>query len=178
MQKRKRSIQGRLNLQVLQEAENEAKLEESIMEEEILSKEKKVYKNRRHNIRLKMAIATARKKMRLKKLAAKVKSVLDRLAFASGSLQANSAKQIQLIEDQYSREKAANEEELHQMAREEETREDNNRQLRTERQSINARDTTQAEEDLVAGIQANEDLLSDEEDREDEEDELDEQQDE
>ena len=69
VQKRKRSLQDRLDLQVLQEAENEAKLEESMMDEEILDKEKKVYENRRQNISLEMAVATARKKTRLKKLA-------------------------------------------------------------------------------------------------------------
>ena len=39
MQKRKRSIQRSIDLQILQEAETEAQLEESVMEEEIVSRE-------------------------------------------------------------------------------------------------------------------------------------------
>ena len=176
VQKRKRSIQRSIDLQVMQEAETEAKLEESVMEEEIVSRESRVFENRRHNVRLEMAIAAARKKMLLQKMADKVKSALDRLAYATESLQQNSARKIQLIEDQYTREKALNERELQNIATEEEIKRDSHRLGRRERQSFYARDATKAEEDLVAGIQAseNEDLLSDEEDHEDEEDDVDE----
>ena len=171
MQKRKRSIQRSIDLQVLQEAETEAKLEESVMEEEIVSRESQVFENRRQNVRLEMAIAAARKKMVLQKLANKVESSLDRLAFATESLQKNSARKIQRIEDQYSREKAANERELQHIATEEENKRDSHRLRRRDRLSFHARDANKAEEDLVAGIQAskNEDLLSDNEDNEDEE---------
>ena len=171
MQKRKRSIQRSIDEQVLQEAETEAKLEESVMDEEIVSRESKVFENRRHNVRLEMQIAAAKKKMLLQKLASKVKSALDRLAFAQESLQQNSARKIKQIEDKYAREEAANERELQHIATEEETKKDSHRLRRRDRQSFHARDSTKAEEDLVAGIQAseNEDLLSDDEDHEDEE---------
>ena len=172
MQKRKRSIQRSIDEQVLQEAETEAKLEESVMSEEIVSRESKVFENRRENVRLEMEIAAARKKTLLQKLADKVESALDRLAFATESLQKNSAKKIQLIEDQYTREKAVNERELQHIAMEEENKKDSHRLRRRDRLIFHARDANKAEEDLVAGIQAseNEDLLSDDENHEDEED--------
>ena len=170
MQKRKRSIQRSIDEQVLQEAEMEAKLEESVMEEEIVSRESRVFENRRQNVRLEMAIAAARKKMLLQKLADKVESALDRLAFATESLQKNSAKKIQLIEDQYTREQDGNERELQHIATEEQNKKDSHRLRRRDRLIFHARDANKAEEDLVAGIQAseNEDLLSDNEDHEDE----------
>ena len=172
MQKRKRSIQRSIDLQVLQEAETEAKLEESVMEEEIVSRESQVFENRRQNVRLEMAIAATRKKMLLQKLAGKVESALDRLAFATESLQKNSAKKIQLIEDQYTREQDGNERELMHIATEEQNRKDSHRLRRGDRLIFHARDVNRAEEDLIAGIQAseNEDLISDDEDEEDAED--------
>ena len=47
LKKRKRSIQKYLDLHVIQEAETEARLEESAMEEEIVSREHQVFENRR-----------------------------------------------------------------------------------------------------------------------------------
>ena len=172
MQKRKRSIQRSIDEQVLQEAETEAKLEESVMDEEIGSRESRVFENRRQNVQLEMEIAAARKKTLLQKLADKVESALDRLAFATESLQKNSAKKIKLIEDQYTREQDGNERELQHIATEEQNKKDSHRLRRRDRQIFHARDTTRAEEDLVAGIQAseNEDLLSDDEAYQDEED--------
>ena len=172
MQKRRRSIQRSLDQQVLQEAETEAKLEESVMEEEIVEREREVFENRRQNVQLEMGIAAARKRMRLQKLADRVESALDRLTYAKESLQTNSAKKIKLIEDQYTREKAAHEKELQHIATEEESKKDSHRLRRRDRQSFLARDANKAEEDLVAGIQAieNEDLLSEDEDHEDQED--------
>ena len=170
MLKRRRSIQRSLDQQVLQEAETEAKLEESVMEEEIVEREREVFGTRRHTVRLEMGIAAARKRMRLQKLADRVESALDRLTYAKESLQTNSAKKIKLIEDQYTREKAAHEKELQHIATEEESMKDSHRLRRRDRQIFLARDVNKAEEELVAGIQANEteDPLSEDEDQEDE----------
>ena len=172
MQKRKRNIQKYLDEQVLQEAATEAWLEESMMETEIVSREQLVFESRSKIIKWQMEIAAAKKKTQLQKLASKVESALDRFAFARESLQQNSAKKIQEIEDKYAREEAANERELQHIATEEETKKDSHRLRRRDRLIFHARDTNKAEEDLVAGIQAseNEDLLSDDENHEDEED--------
>ena len=170
--KRKRSIQRYLDLHVIQEAETEAKLEESTMEEEIVSRENQVFENRRQNVRLEMAIAAARKKTVLEKLANRVEASLDRLAFATECLKEESARKIQRIENEYSREKTANERELQHIQTEEETKRDSHRLRRRDRQVFHGRDVDKAEEDLIAGIQAseNEDMFSDDEDIEDEED--------
>ena len=176
MQKRRRSIQRSIDLQVLQEAETEAKLEESVMEEEIVSRESQVFENRRQNVRLEMGIAAARKKMLLQKLASKVKSALDRLAFAQESLQQNSARKIQEIEDKYAREEDINERKLQKIAAEEETKKNIHKRRRRDHLIFHARDINKAEEDLIAGIQASEteEPLSEDEDQEDQDEEDDE----
>ena len=176
-QKRKRSIQRSIDLQVLEEAETEARLEESIMDEEIVQRETQVLENRRQNIQLQMAMADTRKKTLLEKLAAKVESALERLAYATESLNRNSARRIQTIEDQYAREQAQYKRELQHIATEEKNKKDSHRLRRRDHLVFHGRDATEAEEDLVAGIQASEtkDLhAEDEEDVEDEEDEADE----
>ena len=157
MQKRRRSIQRSIDLQVLQEAENDARLEESVMAEEIVDRENQVFENRRQNVRLEMGISASRKKMQLHKLGLKVGSVLDRLAFAKESLEKSSARKIKDIEDEYTREKAAYEKELQRIENEEENKKDCHRLMRRHRQSFHARDLNKAEEDLVARIQSNED---------------------
>ena len=161
-----------MDLQVLEEAETEARLEESIMDEEIVQKESKVFEIRRQRIRLEMAIAAAKKKTLLQKLSTKVKSALDRLAYATESLQRNSARKIQTIEDQYAREQAQHERELQHINTEEKNKADSHRLRRRDRQVFHGRDATEAEEDLVASVQASEteDLLTDDEDAEEEED--------
>ena len=68
VQKRKRSIQRQMDMQVLEEAETEARLDESVMDEEIVQPETKVFEIRRQRIRLEMAIAAAKKKTLLQKL--------------------------------------------------------------------------------------------------------------
>ena len=172
MLKRRRSIQRSLDQQVIQEAETEAKLEESVMEEEIVEREREVFGTRRHTVRLEMGIASAKKKMRLQKLGDRVESALDRLNYARESLNTSSAKKIKLIEDKYTKDKAAHEKELQHIDREEESMKDSHRLRRRDRQIFLARDVNKAEEELVAGIQANEneDPLSEDEDQEDRED--------
>ena len=172
MLKRKRSIQRQMDRQVLEEAETEAKLEESIMDEEIVQKESKVFEIRRQRIRLETAIAAAKKKTLLQKISTKVKSALDRFKYATESLDMTSAKKIQAIEDQYAREQAQRERELQHINTEEQNKADSHRLRRRDRQVFHGRDATEAEEDLVASVQASEteDLLTDDEDAEEEED--------
>ena len=161
-----------MDRQVLEEAETEAKLEESIMDEEIVQKESKVFEIRRQRIRLEMAIAAAKKKMLLQRISTKVKSALDRLAYATESLQRNSARKIQTIEDQYAREQAQYERELQHITTEEKNKKDSHMLRGRDHRVFHGRDVTEAEEDLVASVQASEteDLLTDDEDAEEEED--------
>ena len=171
MQKKgKRSIQRQMDRQVLEEAETEARLDESVMDEEIVQPESKIFEIRRQKIRLEMAIAAAKKKTLLLKISTKVKSALDRLAYASESLNTSSAHRIQTIEDQAAREQAQHERELLHINTEQQNKANSYVLRRRDRQVFHGRDTTEAEEDLVASVQASEtDLLTDDEDAEEEE---------
>jgi hypothetical protein len=179
MKKRKRSIQKYLNLRVIQEAETEARLEESDMEESIFDREIQLLENRRQTIRLNMAIASARKNNVLEKLGNRVEASLDRLTFATESLRDDCARKVQKVENEYTRDEAANLRELQHIDAEEEAKRDSHRLRRLDRKVFHARDIEKAEEDLIAGIQAseNEEMLSDEDEIEDEEDAEDEEED-
>jgi hypothetical protein len=174
--KRQKNIQKYLDEQVLQEAATEAWLEESMMETEIVSREQLVFDSRSKIIKWQMEIAAAKKKTQLQKLASKVESALDRFAFAQESLQQNSARKIQEIEDKYAREEDINERKLQKLAAEEETKKNIHKHRRRDHLIFHARDINKAEEDLIAGIQAseNEEPLSEDEDQEDQDEEDDE----
>ena len=148
----------------------EAQLEESVMEEDIIEREKEIFGTRRRTIRLEMGIASARKKIRLQTLGNRVESTLDRLNYAKDSLNASVAKKIQVIEDQYSKDRSAHELELQRINREEERMQTNLRIRQQDRIIFLARDLDTAEEQLVASIQANEtdDQLAEDQGQEDE----------
>ena len=177
--KRQRMIQESLDAQVLEEAATEAYLDMSMMEAEVLSREKMMYDNNRQNIRWQMQIDEARKKNALSVLAAKVDSTLTRLAYAQESLNRMSAERISVLEDEHSREQSLNERRLRHLDEEEEAKLDRHRQNRQDRRIFHAKDVKKAEDEIVAGIQASEaeENLSDE-DEDDEDDDGDEQEDE
>ena len=174
--KRQRIIQENLDAQVLEEAATEAWLDESMMESEVLSKEKMMYDNHRQIIRWQMQIDEARKKNELSVLATKVDSALTRFAYAQESLQRMSAERIQVIEDEHSREQALNERRLRHLDEEEEAKLERHRQNRQDRRVFHAKNVKKVEDEIVAGIQASEaeENLSDEDD-DDEDDDGDEQ---
>ena len=151
----------------------EAQLEESVMEEDIVDKEKEIFGTRRRTIRLEMGIAEARKKIRLQTLGNRVESTLDRLNYAKDSLNVSVARKIQDIEDKYTKERSTHEVELQRINREEERMQANLRIRQQDRIIFLARDPDTAEEQLVASIQANEtdDQLAEDEGREGQEDE-------
>ena len=157
-----------MDMQVLEEAETEARLDESVMDEEIVQPETKVFEIRRQKIRLEMAIAATKKKTLLLKISTKVKSALDRLAYASESLNTSSAHKIQTIEDQAAREQAQHERELLHINTEQQNKADSHVLRRRDRQVFHGRDVAQAEEDLIASVQASEteDPLTDDEEEE------------
>jgi hypothetical protein len=175
--KRQKLIQENLDAQVLEEAATEAYLDESMMESEVLSKEKMMYDNHRQIIRWQMQIDEARKKNALSVLATKVDSTLTRFAYAQESLQRMSAERIQVIEDEHSREQAVNERRLRHLDEEEEAKLDRHRRNRQEHRIFHAKDVKKAEDEIIAGIQASEaeEQLSDDEGPDDEDDDGDEQ---
>jgi hypothetical protein len=154
--RRRRSIQKHLNLRVIQEAVNEARLEESAMEESIFDREIQLLENRRQAIRLAMAIATARRDNVLVRLGNRVESSLDRLTFATETLRDDSARKVQKVEEDHTRSEAANQRELQLIAAEETAKRDSHRLRKIDREVFHGRDTEKAEEDLIEGIQASE----------------------
>ena len=168
MHKRQRSIQRSIDRQILQEAEDGARLEESLMAAEFVDRENQMLQNRRDNVRLEMGISASRKDIQLKKLGLKVGSALDRLEYAKESLEKSSARKIKEIEDEYTRDMDAYEQQLQGIEDEEQNKKDGHRLMRRHHQTFHARVLNQAEEDLVAKIQRDEDEDSEEEGEEDE----------
>ena len=160
-----------MDLQVLEEAETEAKLDESVMDEDVIQKENKIFDIRRQKIRLEMSLAATKKNTLLLKIETKVKSALDRFEYASDSLRTSSARKIQTIEDQAARENAQHQMELLHINTEQQNQANSHVLRRRDRQVFHGRDIAQAEEDLVHNVQASEteDPLSDDEDAEEEE---------
>ena len=171
-------IQESLDTQVLEEAATEAYLDESMMEAEVLTREKMMYDNNRQNIRWQMQINDARKKNALSVLSAKVDSTITRLVYAQDSLNRMSAERIRVLEDEHSREQALNERRLRHLDEEEEAKLDRHRRNRQEHRIFHAKDVKKAEDEIIAGIQASEaeENLSDEgeDDEDDDGDEQDE----
>ena len=160
-----------MDMAVLEEAETEARLDESVMEEDVIQKENKIFDIRRQRIRLEMSLAATKKTTLLLKIETKVKSALDRFEYASDSLRASSALKIQTIEDQAARANAQHQMELLHINTEQQNHDNSHVMRRRERQVFHGRDIAQAEEDLVHNVQAREteDPLSDDEDAEEEE---------
>ena len=158
-------------MQVLEEAETEAKLDESVMDEDVIQKENKVFDIRRQKIKLEMSLAATKKTTLLKKIEAYTKGALDRLDYASDSLRTSSARKIQTIEDKAARENAQQQMELLHINTEQQNHAHSNVQRRRDRQVFLGRDTAQAEEDLIHRVQASEteEPLSDDGDAEEEE---------
>ena len=159
-------IQENLDAQVLEEAATEAYLDMSMMEAEVLSREKMMYDNNRQNIRWQMQIDEARKKNALSVLAAKVDSTLTRLAYAQDSLNRMSAERISVLEDEHSREQALNERRLRHLDEEEEAKLDRHRRNRQEHRIFHAKDVKKAEDEIQAS-EAEENLSDEGEDDED-----------
>ena len=160
-----------MDLQVLEEAETEAKLDESVMDEDVIQKENKIFDIRRQKIRLEMSLAATKKNTLLLKIETKVKSALDRFEYASDSLRTSSARKIQTIEDQAARENAQHQMELLHINTEQQNHANSLVLRRQDRQVFHGRDMSQAEDDLIHSVQASEteDPHSNDEDAEEEE---------
>ena len=174
MLKRRRSIQRTLDEQVLEEALTEANLEESIMDADIIEREQEIFGTRRRTIRLEMGIASARKRIRLQTLEARVESALDRLNYAKDSLAASVIRRVKLIEDEFTHGEATHEEALRSIDQEEEAMQASIGQRRQERLIFRANDA-ENQDQIVARIQAAEtddpDSISDDDEGQEEEEE-------
>ena len=171
--KRRTSIQRFLNSRVMEEAETEARLEESKKVETIFSKEIQLFENRREAIRLARTIEAAKRDNVLQVMGNAVQESLERLNFARDTLQEDSARKVKMVEDDFSREEAAHLRDLQLIDAEEKATRNSHRLSIIDHEVFHTRDTEQAGEMLVEAIQASEseEMPSEEEDEiEDEED--------
>ena len=171
-QKRKRSIQEQLNRQVLEQAEHEARLEESQNEEDFSRYEARILSNRRANLEMQDEMDSKRKRTLLTKLEDNVKAALARLNFATASLNQSIAIRIKSVEDNHTRRQIERKKELLVIAKEEKDLKDALDRSKQAYAVYHAQDHAVLE-DMVASIQASEpeDMQDQDEDEEEEEDE-------
>ena len=118
--KRKRSIQQRLDQQVLEEAEHEARLEESQLEDEFDKPENTILANRKRNLELQEQMDETRKKVTLKKIDQNIKATLERFDYAKASLSTSAAAKIKKVEDDHEAARTRQREASHREGGEEE----------------------------------------------------------
>ena len=177
-QKRKRSIQRQLNCQVLEQAEHEAKLEESQLEEDFSWYEARILSNRRANLEMQDEMDSKRKKTLLTKLEDNVMAALARFDFAAASLNQSIAAKIKDVEDSHTRREIERKKELLKIDKEEKDLKDALDRSKQDYAVYHAKDHAVLE-DMVASIQTSEpeDMQDQEEDEEEEEEDEDQDQD-
>ena len=151
--KRKRSIQQRLDQQVLEEAEHEARLEESQLETDFNTPEATIMANRKENLELQEKMEEARKKVKLEKLDLNIKTALERFDFAKASLTMSAAAKIKLVEDDYAKGQLEREKERRQIEKDEKKMQDTLNRSKTDYAIFHANDSN-ALENIVAAVQA------------------------
>ena len=151
--KRKRSIQQRLDQQVLEEAEHEARLEESQLEDDFNTPEATILANRKKNLELQEKMDGTRKKVILEKIDHNIKTTLERFDFAKASLSTSAAAKIKSVEDGYARRQLERERERRGIEKEEKKMQDTLNKSKTDYAIFHAGDYN-ALENLVAAVQA------------------------
>ena len=172
--KRKRSIQRRLDQQVIEQAEHEARLEESQLEDDFNTPGSTILSNRRTNLDLEEKMDNKRRRVILTKIEDTTKATLERFDFAKTSLSTSAAAKIKSVEDRYARRQLEREKERRQIEKEEKDLQDTLNKGKTDYAIFHASDNA-ALENLVASVQApeTEDAHDQDEDEEDEEEEED-----
>ena len=170
--KRKHSIQRRLDDQVIEQAEHEARLEESQLEDDFNTPEATILSNRRTNLDLEEQMDSKRRRVILTKIENNTKATLERFDFAKTSLNTSAAAKIQSVEDRYARRQLEREKERRQIEKKEKDLQANLNKGKTDYAIFHASDNA-ALENLVASVQApeTEDAHDQDEDEEDEEEE-------
>ena len=173
--KRKHSIQRRLDDQVIEQAEHEARLEESQLEDDFNTPEATILSNRRTNLDLEEEMDSKRRRVILTKIEDHTKATMERFDFAKTSLNASATAKIKSVEDRYDRRQLEREKERRQIEKKEKDLRDKLNKGKTDYAIFHADDNA-ALENLVASVQAPEmedanDQDSGEEEEEEEEDE-------
>ena len=151
--KRKRSIQRRLNQQVIEEAEHEARLEESQLEDDFNTPEATILSNRRTNLDLQEEMDSKRRRVILTKIENNTKATLERFDFAKTSLNTSAAAKIKSVEDSYARRQLEQEKERRVIEKEEKDLQDTLNKSKTDYAIFHASDNA-ALENLIAAVQA------------------------
>ena len=170
--KRKHSIQRRLDDQVIEQAEHEARLEESQLEDDFNTPEATILSNRRTNLDLEEQMDSKRRRVILTKIENNTKATLERFDFAKTSLNTSAAAKIQSVEDRYARKQLEREKERQQIEKEEKDLQDNLNKGKTDYAIFHASDNA-ALENLVASVQAPETEDANDQDTEEEDEEED-----
>ena len=178
--KRKHSIQRRLDDQVIEQAEHEARLEESQLEEDFNTPEATILSNRRTNLNLEEVMDGKRRRVILTKIEDHTKATMERFDYAKTSLNASATAKIKSVEDRYDRRQLERDRERRQIEKKEKDLRDKLNKGKTDYAIFHADDNA-ALENLVASVQAPEmedandqDSGEEEEEEEEEEDEDDE----
>ena len=175
--KRKHSIQRRLDDQVIEQAEHEARLEESQLEDDFNTPEATILSNRRTNLDLQEEMDSKRRRVILTKIENNTKATLERFDFAKTSLNTSAAAKIQSVEDRYARRQLEREKERRAIEKEEKDLQDTLNKGKTDYAIFHASDNA-ALENLFASVQAPETEDAHDQDTEEEEEEDQDQEDE
>ena len=172
--KRKRSIQRRLDQQVIEQAEHKARLEESQLENDFNTPEATILSNRRTILDLQENVDSKRGRIILAKIEDNTKATLERFDDAKTSLSTSAAAKIKSVEDGYAKRQLEREKERRGIEKEEKDLQDTLNKTKTDYAIFHASDNA-ALENLVASVQApeTEDAHDQDEDEEDEEEEED-----
>ena len=138
---------------MLEEAEHEARLEESQLETDFNTPEATIMANRRENLELQEKMEEARKKVKLEKLDLNIKTALERFDFAKASLTMSAAAKIKLVEDDYAKGQLEREKERRQIEKDEKKMQDTLNRSKTDYAIFHANDSN-ALENIVAAVQA------------------------
>ena len=153
--KRKHSIQRRLDDQVIEQAEHEARLEESQLEEDFNTPEATILSNRRTNLNLEEVMDGKRRRVILSKIEDHTKATMERFDYAKTSLNASATAKIKSVEDRYDRRQLERDRERRQIEKKEKDLRDKLDKGKTDYAIFHAdvRDNA-ALENLVASVQA------------------------
>ena len=164
--KRKR-LQHGLDDQVIDEADEAARLEESQLEDDFEKPEAKILAYRKRSLELREQVDEARKKLKLEKLNQGINETLERFDEARESLTNAAAAKAKKVEDDYAKKQSARAKERQALEKEEKKRKDDLNRSRTEHALFHDGDTYSLVDNIVAMVQAPE--IDQEEDLEEEE---------
>ena len=160
-------MQQELDDQVIDEADEAARLEESQLEEDFEKPEAKILAYRKRSLELREKVDEARRKLTLEKLNQGINETLERFDDARESLTNAAAAKVRKVEDDYAKKQLERAKERQAIEKEEKRRKDDLNRSRTEYALFHDEDTYSLVDNLVTMVQTPE--VEQEEDLEEEE---------